>query len=216
MSKNILWLIGGYLCIVLGIIGFIMPIMPAAPFILLAAYCFFRGSKKAFIRLYYFPFLGRYVRQYYEGKGIPRLFKNIAIIITWFCTTFTTIIIAYTTWQYLLTISFAMLSTAYIVWLPTLPPRKKEDVILVDGKLPPDIVMANEASPQNATAKAAAPKTPKHYRPIPQASINKNIPRKAPVIKNPLPQIRAGEQLISGSADNPLIESANRDQPEIF
>jgi len=216
MSKKLLWLVGGYLCIVLGIIGFIMPIMPAAPFILLGAYCFFRGSEKAFIRLYYFPLLGRYVRQYYEGKGIPRLFKNIAIIITWFCTTFTIIIIAYTTWQYVLTISFAMLSTAYIIWMPTLPPREKTDEVLVDGKFPPDIAIDNEPIPQNATSKPAAKKAPKQYRPIPQVLINKDLPRKAPIIKDPITQMRSGEQRISGSADNPLIESENIDHPEIF
>lgn len=216
MSKKLLWSIGGYLCVVLGIIGFIMPIMPAAPFILLAAYCFFRGSEKAFIRLYYFPVLGSYVRKYYEGKGIPRLFKNIAIIITWFCTTFTIIIIAYTTWQYVLTISFAMLSTAYIVWLPTLPPRKKADVVLVDGKLPLEIVINNEPVEEMPINKPAVPKAPKHPRPIPQVLINKNLPRKAPVIKKPLPQMRTGEQQISGFADNPFIENANRDHTETF
>jgi|GEM_PF-3254725 len=212
MSKKFLFLIEGYICIALGIIGFIMPIMPGAPFILIAAYCFLRGSDKAFIRLYYFPVLGRYVQKFYEGNGIPRLFKNIALIITWFCTIFTIIIIAYDTWQYILTISFAMLSTGYVIWLPTSPPRNRPDVVLVDGELPSKIKINPEPIHEMQINQKPEQKIPKQ-RPIPQVLINKNFARKTPIINRPAPQMRTGNQLINSTSENPIVESGDSDFP---
>lgn len=41
-----MWNILGWTCVGLGAIGVVMPVMPTVPFLLLAAFCFERGSPK--------------------------------------------------------------------------------------------------------------------------------------------------------------------------
>ena len=48
MSKigKISFVIGGFISIALGAIGIIVPLVPTTPFLLLASYCFVKGSKR--------------------------------------------------------------------------------------------------------------------------------------------------------------------------
>ena len=45
-SKKIIFVIVGVICLLLGIIGTVLPILPTVPFLLLTSYCFARGSNK--------------------------------------------------------------------------------------------------------------------------------------------------------------------------
>lgn len=40
------WLFGGWVALGLGIVGIVLPLIPTTPFILLAAWCFSRGSER--------------------------------------------------------------------------------------------------------------------------------------------------------------------------
>ena len=44
--KKIIFVIVGFISLLLGIIGTVLPILPTVPFLLLASYCFARGSNK--------------------------------------------------------------------------------------------------------------------------------------------------------------------------
>ena len=44
--KRIVFIIVGFICLVLGTVGVFVPILPTTPFYLLTAYCFARSSKK--------------------------------------------------------------------------------------------------------------------------------------------------------------------------
>jgi len=43
---KILYLILGFISLILGLIGIIMPVLPTTPFLLLTLYCFSKGSEK--------------------------------------------------------------------------------------------------------------------------------------------------------------------------
>lgn len=82
MLKSIL--IGvGTLSVVLGVIGIFLPIIPTTPFVLLAGACYMRSSEKHHKRLMENPWLGPYLKDYYEDKGIPLHAKLLSITLLW-------------------------------------------------------------------------------------------------------------------------------------
>jgi len=44
--SKVLFIIGGFTSLKLGIIGIIMPLVPTTPFLLLSSYCFVKGSRR--------------------------------------------------------------------------------------------------------------------------------------------------------------------------
>lgn len=99
VSKKSLWIIGGTLSLVLGMLGLILPILPTTPFLLLAAYCYGRGSDRFLHWLMDRSWVGGYIRSYREGRGIPLKQKVLTILLLW------------------LTIGFTIWSTGMIWWL---------------------------------------------------------------------------------------------------
>ena len=73
----------GTLSIALGVIGIFLPVMPTTPFLLLGGACYMRSSKKLYNRLLENKWLGRYLRDYYEKRGIPLHAKVISITFMW-------------------------------------------------------------------------------------------------------------------------------------
>lgn len=65
------WLYLGHVCVALGIIGVALPIMPGAPFFILAAPCYARGSRKFFIKLVRHKQIGPPVRRWLRHGTMP-------------------------------------------------------------------------------------------------------------------------------------------------
>lgn len=63
----------------LGAIGVVVPLLPTTPFLLLAAACYLRSSEKLYLWLINNRYLGRYIRDYREGKGVPKRIKVVGI-----------------------------------------------------------------------------------------------------------------------------------------
>ena len=78
-----MYFIGGTLSLGLGIIGIVLPILPTTPFLLLAAACYARSSKKFHDWLLNNRILGSYIRNYIEGKGMPVKQKIFTISFLW-------------------------------------------------------------------------------------------------------------------------------------
>ncbi|MDG6229751.1 MAG: YbaN family protein [Candidatus Thermoplasmatota archaeon] len=73
----------GTISLVLGIIGIFIPILPTTPFLLLAAGCYAKGSKRFYQWLMKNRWLGSYIRNYQEGRGIPLKVKIATILLLW-------------------------------------------------------------------------------------------------------------------------------------
>jgi len=73
----------GTLCVTLGVVGMFMPILPTTPFLLLAAVCYARSSKPFYEWLLTNRWCGEYIRNYREGRGIPRQQKTLTITLLW-------------------------------------------------------------------------------------------------------------------------------------
>lgn len=68
--KERLLLAVGTLFLAMGIVGIALPLLPATPFLLLAAACYARGSERFYRWLMNNRVFGSYIRSYREGKGI--------------------------------------------------------------------------------------------------------------------------------------------------
>lgn len=68
---RILLIIAGTFFVGLAILGIFLPLLPTTPFLLLAAGCYARSSTRFYNWLLNNKYLGNYIRNYREGKGIP-------------------------------------------------------------------------------------------------------------------------------------------------
>lgn len=73
----------GWLSVALGVIGIFVPVLPTTPFLLLAAACFVRSSRRVYVWLVTHPRLGPWIRDYLDGQGIPFRAKAWAIGLMW-------------------------------------------------------------------------------------------------------------------------------------
>ena len=77
--KKILWISLGILFVGLGAIGVVIPGLPTTPFLILAAACFIRSSQRLYDWLIQNKTFGPYLKDYREGKGIPKKAKILAV-----------------------------------------------------------------------------------------------------------------------------------------
>ena len=115
---RIVLIIVGILSLALGIIGIFLPILPTVPFIVLAAACFSRGSKRMHDWLVRMPFAGKVIDDYEKGHGVSRKSKATALLMLWGGMTISTIALKPSLWVVLLLASVAIGSTIIIVRLP--------------------------------------------------------------------------------------------------
>lgn len=73
----------GSTSLLLGIMGLFLPILPTTPFLLLSAFCFSKSSDNLYRKLLGNKYFGSYIRDYQEGKGIPKRVKTFALITLW-------------------------------------------------------------------------------------------------------------------------------------
>ena len=76
---KLMWVSLGSLFVGLGAIGVIVPGLPTTPFLILAAACYIRSSQRLYDWLISNKRFGPYLKDYREGKGIPRKAKRLAV-----------------------------------------------------------------------------------------------------------------------------------------
>ena len=74
---KVLYLIAGMICLLLGLIGVVLPLLPTTPFVLLAAFCFSRSSEKLHRKLLENKLFGPLIRDWEESGVIPLKAKCI-------------------------------------------------------------------------------------------------------------------------------------------
>jgi len=133
-KTSTLWIIAGSVSVALGIIGIFLPVLPTTPFLLLAAFCYSRGSNSLYQKLLENPILGEYIRDYQEGRGVPLAQKIISITFLWLTIGGSILFVKPALWLSLLLLGIATGVTIHLVRIKT----KKPDVIppILDGNLP--------------------------------------------------------------------------------
>ncbi|MCK4961561.1 MAG: YbaN family protein, partial [Anaerolineales bacterium] len=81
--KRRLLIAAGTISTAIGIVGILVPVLPTTPFLLLAAAFYLRSSQKLYDRLLNNRFIGAYVRNYLQGRGMPWKVKMVTILLLW-------------------------------------------------------------------------------------------------------------------------------------
>ena len=78
-----LYILAGSLSLGLGIAGVFIPLLPTTPFLILAAACYARGSKKLHAWILQNRLFGKYLRDYLAGRGMPLRVKLVLLPVLW-------------------------------------------------------------------------------------------------------------------------------------
>ncbi|MEF7613371.1 YbaN family protein [Aquincola sp. MAHUQ-54] len=78
--QRVLWLAAGGLSLVLGLVGLLLPLLPTVPFVLLAAFCFSRGSERCERWIVEHRHFGPMVRDWRANRAVPLRAKWLATV----------------------------------------------------------------------------------------------------------------------------------------
>ncbi len=87
--RSILYITGAGVSLTLGALGFVLPVLPGTPFVLLGSVLLLRGSPRLHARLRKSRFFGRILRDWEERGGIRSHDKVRAIVVVVIGATFT-------------------------------------------------------------------------------------------------------------------------------
>lgn len=78
-----LYLISGFLLVIIGVIGIFLPVLPTTIFLILASACFIKSSPQANEWLRNHKILGMYIKNYQDNSGLTVMSKVINITLLW-------------------------------------------------------------------------------------------------------------------------------------
>ncbi len=120
-----LFIICGSLCVGLGILGMFLPLVPTTPFLLLAAVCYARSSRRFYHWLMTNRWCGEYIRNYREGRGIPLTQKVLTILLLWLTIGYTAWVVVSLWYVRLILVGIAVGVTLHLVRIKTFKPEPR-------------------------------------------------------------------------------------------
>ena len=129
LTKTLL-IIAGTLCLVMGVVGMFLPVLPTTPFLLLAAYCYARSSRRFYTWLVTNRWFGEYIRNYREGRGIPLKQKLLTITLLWVSIGYTAGFVVMPWWLRLILVGIGAGVTAHLVRTKTYKPEAAPPTLL--------------------------------------------------------------------------------------
>jgi uncharacterized membrane protein YbaN (DUF454 family) len=124
-SQRLLWLLAGFVSLLLGIVGIFLPLLPTTPFVLLAAFCFSRGSERVEAWLLNHRRFGPMVRAWRRNRAVPLRAKQLATVMM-AASCIGTAWVLHSPWRW--APSAVCLCVALWLWsLPTTPPAPSAD-----------------------------------------------------------------------------------------
>lgn len=75
-----LWMVAGVVCLLVGVVGIFLPVLPTTPLVLLAAFCFSRGSKRLEAWMLDHRHFGPMVRDWRRNRAVPLRAKQFATV----------------------------------------------------------------------------------------------------------------------------------------
>ncbi len=119
------WIAAGLSALALAVIGMFLPVLPTTPFVLLAAFCFGRGSARFHHWLLHNRRFGPYFRDYREGRGVPLRAKVLAITALWLTSGYTALYVIPVWWGKLGLAAIALGVTIHLARIKTSRPANR-------------------------------------------------------------------------------------------
>jgi uncharacterized protein len=119
---RLFYLAFGWLCVGLGVLGIIMPILPTTPFLILAVWSFSRSSPALAEKLRNHPLAGPYIRAWQDHGAIPTKAKGLAIIMMSGMGAYVVLYADLPTWTKAAIITVLAAVAIYILTRPSAPP----------------------------------------------------------------------------------------------
>ena len=117
--SRVLLIVAGSVSTGVGIAAIFVPLLPTTPFLLLAAACYVRSSDRLYHWLLNHRWTGTYIRNYREGRGMPRRAKIVTIAILWISLAISAWVVAHI-WVWVFLAAVAIGVPWFILSLPTL------------------------------------------------------------------------------------------------
>jgi len=118
--KKGLILSAGFLFVMLGVIGSVLPVMPSIPFFIIASVFFSKSSVRFHNMLLNNKLIGPHIKNYHEKKGISLRGKILLIAGQWISILFTCIFFIHNIFSRVFLVIIALAATFYIISLKTL------------------------------------------------------------------------------------------------
>jgi len=128
--RRTLLVIGGTLCLAIGVIGMFLPVLPTTPLLLLAAYCYARSSQRFYDWLMTNRWFGEYIRNYREGRGIPLKQKVLTITLLWVTIGYAAGFVVPVWWVRLILVGIAAGVTIHLIRTKTYTPEAQNPGLL--------------------------------------------------------------------------------------
>ena len=117
--KRSIFILAGTVCLVIGAIGILLPILPTTPFLLLAAACYYKGSERMHRWLLNNKWFGNYIRNYKEGKGISLKAKTFTLSLLWITISYSVFFVTNTLVFQIILLGIALAVSVHVMTLPT-------------------------------------------------------------------------------------------------
>lgn len=119
MVKKPLFLLLGGLFTGLAFLGIFLPLLPTTPFLLLAAFFFFRSSPKWYDWLLNHRLFGKYLKDYMENRSISWRVKLFTLVLLWGTISSTALFVVRHPLVKIGLLIIALGVTIHIMWLKT-------------------------------------------------------------------------------------------------
>jgi uncharacterized membrane protein YbaN (DUF454 family) len=123
---------GGVICVILGVIGIVLPVLPTTPFFLLAAFLFLRSSQRMYRWLLTHKLFGNYIRNYIHHRAIGKGVKAFTLFLLWGTILYSIYLMDEILWLQILLFIIAIVVTVHILSLRSMPYKSKKN--LHEGK----------------------------------------------------------------------------------
>ena len=119
--KSFLYVAGGWVCVGLAVLGSVLPLLPTTPFLLLASWCFYRGSPRIHAWLHRSKWFGPTLDDWQHYHGIRRSVKYRTVMMVAAVVATSLVLNSLPWWLRYATLGLVACGL-YVIWtVPTLP-----------------------------------------------------------------------------------------------